>query len=454
MRRKSAALLMVVGSVILSACTGRDSTSPRGIGPDQASYATSPGPATTCDFNATKTAARNYFVSSRDPALDTLNAMSKTYGTSGTPTSTAYGFALGRIVANERLTSATTTSAAGAIFLLDVLQCMTDPTTNTKLAIPDSFAVHAALVLSSGIWEIRGAGATNSQLPAAGRVTDRSTHVRAFGLPRWGAEPADSANWLGTTQYVVYGYPTTPGTLVVGSPSNINTNADTASSFELGSIPAATSKSGIRVGVCIATDNPSTQTANRIVHNGTQILNTSTMTQLCDFSNTSFVASASAPSTWYTAALHKVGDYLAPKKLFAQFTDCTNCIGGLPSDWSPFSASGITASSISLAYTPGTTPNDSTVSQTDTAVVVASIGTTPVPGVVINFSIANNSGQAGGATFDDGSTTLTGTTDATGTVTFIYRILKAGGYTLSTTGSIDGFAVGNTLTTTLNIQNK
>lgn len=455
MRRKTAALLMFVGSVILSACTGRDSTSPRGIGADQANFAATPGPSATCDFTATKAAARNYFTSSRDPALDTLNAMSKAYGTSGTPTSTGYGFALGRIVAKERLTTATTNSAAGAVFLLDVLQCMTDPTTNTKLVIPDSFAVHAALVLSSGIWEVRGAGNINSQFPAAGRVIDASSHVRAFGLPRWGAEPKDSANWPGTTQYVVYGYPTTPGALIVGSPSNINTNENPASSFELGSIPAATDKSQIRVGVCIATDNANTNTANRIVHNNTQILNPDTLTQLCDFSNTNFVASASSAVSWYVAAVHRFADVVAPPKAYAQdLTDCTNCIGGLPSDWSPFSASGLAASSIHLAYATGTTPNDSTVSQTDTSVVTAMIGSVPVPGVAIAFSIANNSGQPGGATFQDGSTTLTGTSNAAGTVTFIYRILKAGGYTLTTAGSIDGFTVGNTLTTTLNIQNK
>jgi hypothetical protein len=283
-------------------------------------------------------------------------------------------------------------------------------------------------------------------------VIDNTSHARAFGQPRWGAE-AQSGTWPGATQYAVYGYPTTPTPLVAGSPANINTNEVPANAFELGTIPDASTKAGIRVGVCVQTD-PSTGVANRIIHNGSEILDKDYLTQLCSTIINGYTAMGPAASTWYASAVNRAATFFAPKNLYAD-DDCAFCIGGLPSGWSPFSANAITAANISLAYV-GPAPHNVNIGQVQTVVVSASTGTpsTPVPGVSVSISITGNSGQPGGATFGDSSTTITGTTLANGTVTFTFSVNKAGGYSLTTAGTLDTFPLGNTLVTFINVKNQ
>lgn len=427
--------------IVLGACSGRDSTGPRNLAPDGADYARSGGG--SCDFSALKTLARNYFTSNQDSVYTYMTAMQKVYDAGVTDTATKVGWTIARLVAKERLTSATATGAAGGAFLIGVMQCMADvsagPSPFPALQIPTGFSSNAALILTSGIWEVRG-GSTNSQFPAAGRVIDRTSHARNFGLPRWGVEPTDTT-WPGATQYAVYGFPETIGRLVIGSAGNIDTNEVATNSFELGTIPDGTSKANLRVGVCIKQD-VTTGVANRLVHSNSEILDISNMTQLCDFTNHNFTASLQLPPTWYATTLSTIGKLLSPAPAFAQFTDdCTDCIGGLPSGWSPFTPGGITVSNVVLSII--TQPNDAieVVSPNTTPDVFVTIKATvnglPVPGVNVDtIQVFNNSGSPAGAVvtaFNRGAPT-----GSNGQTTASFGIGKPGGYLIVISAKLDG----------------
>jgi hypothetical protein len=457
MRRVHVALITLVGSLVVAACSERDTTSPRAIISGQSNASnTPPGPSLTCDFGATKTANRNAFSSSQDSSFTYVSAMQKAYNGGVDDKATLIGWQIGRLVAKERLTSAIKDGTALATFLVDVTRCMSDLAAGQThgfyppLPIAQKFIDNAVSVLTSGIWEVRGGTGVNSQVPAAGRVIDKSTGVRAFGQPRWGAEAASSpAAWPGVTQYAVFGYPTNIGALVIGAATNINTNEVPANAFELGTLPDNTPKTGIRVGICIQTDVTG-GVVNRVVHNNAEILDSSFLTQLCSTTVTGYVAMGPAPSSWYASVLHQAGTFFAPNNLLAD-DDCAFCIGGLPSGWSPFSTGAITASNVVLTIT--TQPSNTRVSQTanDVAVVHATINGVPLVGVVIDsIAVSNNSGSPAGAVITD---FVHGTTNTSGDATISFSVGKPGGYLITVLGHLDSFGTQSTTSKLFNVKN-
>jgi len=459
MRRLHVALITVVGSLVVAACTERDTTSPRGITAGGSDASVIPAPSTTCDFSAIKSVARSYFTSNQDSALIYDAAMQKAYNGGKDTVATSIGWQIGRLVAKERLTTATASATAGSVYLIDVLRCMSDLAAGKTngvyppLPILQKFLDNATAVLSSGIWEVRGGG-VNSQLPVAGHVIDNNTQVRAFGQPRWGAEAVSSpAVWPGATQYAVYGYPTNVGPFVVGSATNINTNELPKNAFELGTIPDLTPKSGIRVGVCIPSDTTG-GVVNRVVHNNTEILNNSFLNQLCSTGSNGPVAVGPAPSSWYASVLHQVGAFFAPKDLLAE-DDCSFCIGGLPSGWSPFSTGAITASNVAVGFTTqphNTVVNTNSSVTNDTAVVRTKINGVVMPGVVIDsISVSNNSGSPAGAIIT--ANNLPVTTSDSGYATIKFSVGKPGGYLISVCGHLDTFPTQCGTSTMFNVKN-
>lgn len=448
MRRSSVALISLIGPLILGACTERDSTAPRAIAPGQPNAAVLVA-ASTCDATAIKAAQAAYFTSNQDSSGTYINDLRKAYNAADYTTANAVVYKIGRLVAKERLTDATTDATTGGIFLTDVLRCLTKPSVSpVEPEDISKFADNATAVVKSGIWEIRG-GSENSEVPAAGRVIDNTTGIRAFGEPRWGAEAAGS-EWPGETQYVVFGYPTDVGTVVTGSATNINTNEVAHNAFELGTIPSATSKSGIRVGVCI-NETPPTGTTNRIVHNNAEILDNSTLTALC---GSGYQASADvARRAWYASALQRAATLLAPKPLFALPVDCTLlCVGGLPSDWSPFGLDGITAGNIALDFVqqPANTVVNLTTAN-DSAVVRARINGAAVPGVAIDsIVVAGNSGTPANAIVTKFVPATT--TSPNGTAKIRFALGKTGGYTLTVYGHIDSFITGSATSALFNVK--
>ena len=462
MRRKSAALLMFVGSVILSACTGRDSTSPRGVAPDQANYATSPGPSATCDFNAIKTAARNYFTSQQDSAFTYDQALQKAYNGGLDGNATNVGWQIGRLVARERLTSATTNGAAGSVYLIDVMRCMSDvrgTVPYASLTIPSDFMNNAALILDSGIWDIRTGGATGA--PTLGKVKAGGT--RAFGAPRWGVETQTSATtWPGSITYAVFGYPIKVGTPLLNSPTNINTNDDLLTTyvgagtapfnaFELGSVPDDLPRDGLRVGMCAYSDPTANDgQENLLVHNNSQILPTDSPNQMC---SSGLIAAAAVAPTWYASIVHRAASVFTPQVAFAQISDCSTCIGGLPSDWSPFGPGTLTASGIVLSVVQQ--PANSFVDSTNTIVVKATFSGQAAPGVKIDsITVANNSGSPAGAVIGTSNITTTSFTAADGTFTITFTVRKAGGYLVSVWSSLDGGQILPATSNQFQVQNK
>lgn len=460
MRRTPAALLMFVGSVILSACSGRDSTSPRGIAPDLASFATSPGPATTCDFNAIKTAARNYFSSQQDSAFAYDQALQKAYNGGLDGNATAVGWQIGRLVAKERLTSATTSGAAGAIYLIDVLRCMSDVRGSAplaSLAIPTDLLNNAAMILNSGIWDIRDGGSTGA--PTLGKVKAGGT--RAFGAPRWGVETKTSATtWPGSITYAVFGYPVKVGTPLLTSPTNINTNDDLLptygsaapfNAFELGSVPDDLPRTDLRVGMCSVSDPTlGDGQENLLVHNNSEILPTDSPNQMCA---SGLVASTVVAPTWYASVAQRAVSLFTPQNLFAQTFDCSSCIGGLPSDWSPMGAGTLTASGIVLIITQQ--PTNSFIDSTNTVVVKATFSGSAAPGVKIDsITVANNSGSPAGASIKTSNVTTTSFTGKDGTFTITFTVGKAGGYLVSVWSSLDGGQIPAVTSNQFQVQNK
>lgn len=459
MRRLTVATVSVAASLALAACAERDTTSPRAIAPDQANAANVPAPpASTCDINATKAAARGYFTSSQDIAFGLIGDMSKALGNLDYTTANAKAWAILEDVAAERLTSAVTNGSFGSPFVIDVLRCVSDLASSAvppaKITIDPNFIANAALVLNSGLFDVRGTGAA-SAAPAWGKVNDAGgSHPRTFGAPRWGVEAVDNTTWFGF-QHLVYGYPTSVGTPVLG-PTSINSNdvlgGGPYNAFEISTVPFESHHPGLRVGTCIKSNLATDGVVNHLVHNNNEILtNYAPSFGFCD---PLAVALAPVPSTWYGSAVQRLASIFSVSNAFADDA----FIGGLPDGWSPFGYGPVTAANTLLssvaplpaAVTTVTSPNVTN----NSIIVLAAVSGVGVPGVTVTVSIAGNNGLPAGATFEDGGVTKTSTTLDGGIVTINYGFLKAGGYTVTVSGSLDGFPVGNTYSYFVNVKNQ
>ena len=472
MRRIPVAIITLVGSLVVAACSGRDTTAPRGIAPGLSSAATvPPGPATTCDFTAINKAAKSYFTSGADPVYDYLKSMANAYKTSGAIAATPYGWsALGQVV-SERLTAGTTDGSAGSIFVVDVLRCMADLSTTpatVPLSIRGDFITNAALILNSGIFDIRTGGSSGG--PALGKVL--ASGVRAFGEPRWGVEATTGTTpWPGATglQYLVYGYPLMASPLLTGA-VEIDSNDDRRSTyvangvapfneFELGTLPYDLPRTGLRVGMCSsAADGGTVGEVNRLVHSDNQILATNSPTQMCD---PDLIAALATPSAWYASLFTHTVSLFVPQKLYAFEVDCSDCIGGLPSGWSPFSSGHLSATGVNIVI--DTQPANTSISLTDSIVVRALYGTTgtvPVGGVRIDtITVSNNSGTPAGAivTSTNTSTDPTKTqlfTKDDGRAKIYFQLGKAGGYLITVYSSLDGQSLPPVTTALFNTKNQ
>jgi hypothetical protein len=180
------------------------------------------------------------------------------------------------------------------------------------------------------------------------------------------------------------------------------------------------------------------------------------LTQICTLPIS--LASAQLHPTWYASALSRVGSYLAPAPLFAQppFGDCgDSCIGGLPSDWSPFSPSGIVAGNVVLTIV--TQPKDVkevllSGAPNDPVTIRATANGLPVPGVVVDsIEVFNNSGSPAGAivtAFNAGAPT-----GSNGQTTATFGIGKPGGYLIVIFASLDGSSTKTVTSAMFHIKN-
>ena len=411
MRRFSVALLPLGVSLALAACgPDSDTTTSRSITSVQRSSAGGPPSANACNVGDIKKAAQDFFAAQQDPVFGLLNDLQSA---SDLTAATAIGWNIQRRVAEARLTAAQDgTADDGAKVVLGTFKC-----TSLASSVPTDFVNNLALILTQGIFEVRGTGGS---LPAAAWLSVAST--RTLGSPRWGVEPVTT--WPTTGAFLVYGYPKLITGTFVTPATGINTNGPgTYNGFELGSIPANQSKAGLRIGICVAAVNGTQTVANRLIHAGAIQVNSSP-TQLC--------TASLANSSTFESVTRRLASFLAPQLLFAQ--EGEGRVGGLPSDWSPNTTGQLAGSAIAIKWT--STPN-SNVGVFKNYVANVTIAGQPVPGVVVTVAISGNQGEPANAILLPGSTT-TATTDASGNATFSLAFGKAGGYNLSGIGSLDG----------------
>lgn len=441
--RRTPVALAIGGLLALAAC-GRDSetTSPRGISPQQRSSVVIGG---GCDFRLMRTDARAFFKTGSDPAFAAINAMESAYLSGGAAGATLYGWPILKVVAAERLTSAQAgTAEDGSRLVVDVFNCTTNTVPSDFLTVGTTIGA-GVRALTEGIFEVRGALANDP--PARGYLKVGGSRV--LGAPFWGVQ-STGAGWPTTAQFLIYGYPKFYSG--VSAVTGINTNGPTSyNGFELFRVPGSQSVKTFLVGICVAAENTTQTTANLLVHAGINQVNVDP-TSLC-------VAPSTASNT-VTSWTQRLASLLSPKPAFAQGLLLE--VGGLPSDWSPNTTGSVVASNVYLQFDPQQT--DANIGDALGVRVLATDGSLtgpPVPGgVAVTLSIAGNNGTPAyfkNLTTNDSSATVTEVTDVTGHASFSnYTLTKAGGYTLGASALVGGLLPANASITSLmfNIKNK
>jgi hypothetical protein len=197
--------------------------------------------------------------------------------------------------------------------------------------------------------------------------------------------------------------------------------------------------------------------ANRLIHAGSIIPNESP--SFCP-------ALALAPNTnttWLASLAHGLTSLIAPKPLFAkapmhlllddEFT------GGGMGGWSPMGFGAIPVASIVLSIPQGGQPANSVASNAgtnDSVVVKATINNAGVPGVTITLTIAGNNGTPANAILYPQTPPQglpQGVTGADGTVKVYFSAGKAGGYTITAHGELEGINTQTVTSKLFNIKN-
>jgi hypothetical protein len=431
MRRSAVAVIAVAGSLVLAACSERDSTSSRGLITAPTSSALTIIPATTCDIEAMESAAHAYFSSRSDVVFQTIELMEADRNAHKTAAMNADGFVMLREVAAKRLTSGVvaTATSAGASFVIDVLRCTT--LTFPPAASPDvkqTFLGNLALILDAGIFDVRG-GFGDGTGPAAALLSVGG--VRTLAAPHWGVEPHPT--WPTDGHFLVYGYPTLTSDAVIDPATNLNTNGpNTYNSFEIGTIPDSHLKTGLLVGICYSSVIGTTA-ANRLIHNNADLFDNAAPSALCSITTASLDA-----VKWYARALHDAASLFVPKSASAMQGGEVD-IGGLPSSWSPFSTALIVGSNVvdTITTQPPATPS---VNKAFPVIVRAITNGVPVPGVSVTLTIVNNNGVPAGAIIVGNATV---TTNSQGNAIFSIAVGKPGGYNLVAGGTMSGVVATN-----------
>ena len=441
MRRSLVALVPVAVSLFLTACdTDR---SPSGLKPGPTSLAR---PLRACDFTKLAQDGKSVFVA-KDPVLATMiGDMKAVYDANNKAPSTEIGFDILSELADRRreagLLSGTTAAITGAWVDL-LLGCMDVGTA------PSTFNAASAL---AGIFEVRG-GTDDETGPAL--AWGFNTGVEA-GPKRWGVE-SKSTSWTlpaptnGTSpaRYLVFGYPITSTTPLAGETA-VNTNFV---GFELGTLPDApnSSKSGFIVGYCdvaiVLDANNKPVAVNRLIHSGAIVPNQEPA--FC-----SLVLGATASRSWFASVASQAFSLLSPKPLYAEeeLPIDTRFIGGGPSGWSPHVFGQIVPSNATLTFTTQPRNTVAFVPIPEFVVQAKTAAGNGIPDVAVTVSVSNNQGIPAGAEIVSG--TLTVLTDANGDAKFgDIAVGKAGGYTVTVTGVLDGAATLSKVSSNFQVKN-
>src|SRR5678809_522218 len=436
MRRLTVATASVAASLALAACAERDTTSPRQLSPSEASrQLIAAWPVCDSGFKSINDAAAAFFSARRDPAFSLISDMQRAFKAGDQTGATSKGLDILTRVAAARLTSAQKAGSDGGPLVTGVIAC-----TDLRNTQPTNFDASAAL--AGGIFEIRQGGST---VPAFAykAARDEAAPIDPYqggAAPLWGI----AGTWYNgpggaTDRYLVYGYP------LYGDGIPVSTDVR-QTGFELGRLPTTVSVAGLAVAVCASAVDAGLTTANLLQHNDSEVL----LTHNASFCTGHMYANAARANP----VIQRLVDLITPKVAIAQSRD--EFIGGLPDGWSPFKVKNFSNSGTSLTFSqqPGNTNVYTPVHVEVTA------GGTGAP-VVVTLTIAGNNGDPTTLVLPDGHNGwnpvpfITAITDG-GVAKFDYAYSKAGGYTLTATGSIGGtfVATGSTISNLFQIKNK
>lgn len=404
--------LLCIGTIaFVAACSSDQPNAP--MTPTSASLVR----AGACNFTNIGSDARSYFASNKDPVFDLISTMSTAYKNGGAAAATDPGFdVLGRVSAALSEAGAINgTSATGNTLVTDVLACMSVGT------LPASFSVQSALE-TNGLFAVRGG--TNDP---TGAVTSRST-------PLYGAEAQSSSSWAASAgqRFLIYGYP-------IGFSFTPETPA-ALTAFELSTVPTPiTFSPKIAAGECSTNKpDPRLQHANAILA----------------LETLSFCPAATASTTQRSglaAAAQVVASWFTPRDLNA--FSLGGGTGGLISGLSPFGPVVFTPSTATLNFV-NRVPNakvSTLTNQFDPTIQIKAqtANGTALGGVKVSLTVAGNSGS-----FTPPADSVEYTND-TGVATFsTFYLDKAGGYTITATGTILGQSTQTVISNLFNIKNQ
>jgi hypothetical protein len=148
------------------------------------------------------------------------------------------------------------------------------------------------------------------------------------------------------------------------------------------------------------------------------------------------------------AFVHQVADWLSPRPLFAVAL-LKGVTGGGIGGLSPIGSVDVDASTVALKFV--VQPSDGTINKDIKSFTVsaATAHGTPLDGVQITLTVYNNQGTPVAVSGNVATTT------AGGIATFDhFQVTKAGGYTITATGSITGNATPSVNSVLFNVQGK
>ena len=407
-------LLVGLGTLAFAACGTDRQESP--LAPTGASYAGGKAPA-TCSASLLSSDARNYFSNNKDTVYSLIKAVGDAYTAGATASATDAGFdVLERVsVALTETGAISGDAAAGDKLVKDVMLCMSVGT------LPTGFSVAKALE-PSGLFAVRG-GADDPNTAAASRLA-----------PYYGAEPS-TGTWSDAAEkrFLMYGYRIPFAGFSVETPA-----ADSA--FELSTIPTPINfDPAIGAGECTADDDAGSP---RFQHVGVVLAPYSL--KFCDS-----VGLLTPEATGLFGFAKRVGSWFAPTPLYAFAVRS----GGLISGLSPGGAVVFVADSVRLnfvARVPNAKVTSLTAQFNPTIQVQAKTEKgTALGGVLVKLVVAGNSGS-----FTPPSDSLR-TTDDKGVATFSnFYLNKAGGYTITATGTILGADTKSAISNLFNVKNQ
>jgi len=395
MVHRTSLLTLLFGAAALVACSQDRAGAP--IAPTAISRASVPS-APACNLSGARVHAASYFVA-RDPVFDRISAMQRAYATGGAAGATNAGFdVLARVSTALKSSGAIVgTSAAGNVFVNDILACMNVGT------LPSGFSVQEAL-------------GPNGLFAVVGGPNDPPAGVTSRGVPTYGAEPQMDQTWFasaGNRRFLLYGFPRDYS-------FSVETPAATTA-YELSTVPTPlTFSPAIAVGVC-----QTTSSFAQLQHVG--IILAPRGLVFC-----SGTSAAPSSGNGVFALAQRAWASLAPTPLFAAALGGT---GSLVSGLSPIGAITYVPSAGDLEFVQQPTDLDPSHPRFSPPIAV-SAGTandTPVNGVLITLTVRD----AGGNIVPVRNNTAYTNGNAIAVFTG-FNIERAGTYTITATGTILG----------------